>query len=198
MVDVLLVERRPPQWSGPSSGRRLIGAEKLLRACRASGRRCESIDFGATPFADALRRVRAAKAIVGIHGAGLTNAVFAPHKVCVVELSSWVDKAHKAKWRTSGDYAGRSDSSVPRWSRHISWHVYRLPPEQIISSLSLSDQRKFWSDAPDHSVLNENKVPVKPNRKRDLMLLDAPLYRMTPKDIDAIGNLVANCRKGSG
>ena len=43
---------------------------------RSSGRRCQMIDFGAVPFGDSVRAVRSSGAIVGVHGAGLTNAIF--------------------------------------------------------------------------------------------------------------------------
>ena len=74
-VDVLLVERRAPRWAGISNGRRIVHSAELLQACRQSGRQCTAIDFGAVPFADAVRAVSAARVLVGVHGAGLTNAV---------------------------------------------------------------------------------------------------------------------------
>lgn len=82
-ADVLLVDRLPPAWATPTSGRRLIGSAKLLRGCQRSSYRspstsCAAIDFGRIPFHEALVRLRAATALVGIHGAGLTNAIFLP------------------------------------------------------------------------------------------------------------------------
>ena len=124
---------------------------------------------------------------------GITSASLPP-KVCVVELSSWTDKAHKSHWRTSSTYYGRTDSSVPRWSPLIDWRIHRLPPEQIVASLTPAQQKRFWSDAPDPTMLNERKEPVKPARKRDIMLLDAPIFRMKEADIRGILGHAAACR----
>ena len=85
-VDVLLIARTPPAWAGTTNGRRITNADALLAGCRRSGRTCESIDFGALPFGAALRRVRSARALVGVHGAGLANAVFLPPSSVAVEL----------------------------------------------------------------------------------------------------------------
>ena len=78
-----MVTRAPPAWAGPYDGRRLTNEQALLAACgrSSSGLRCEPIDFGGgvgarAPFAEAVRRVRAAWALVGVHGAGLANAIF--------------------------------------------------------------------------------------------------------------------------
>jgi hypothetical protein len=152
---------------------------------------------GEQSLADTIALFARADVVVGIHGAGLTNTIFTPHRVCVVELSSWVDKAHKTRWRTSGDYVGRTDSAVPRWNHLIAWQVHRLTPEQIVASYSQEKQRHFWSDAPDPSMLNEKREPVKPNRKQDLMLLDAPIFKLTPQDIDAIAAHVVACQRQS-
>ena len=75
-TDVLFVRRAAPPWAGPSDGRRIMRLEQLVRSCRASGRVCDEVDFGLLPFGDAVRRLRGAKALVGAHGAGLTNAIF--------------------------------------------------------------------------------------------------------------------------
>ena len=35
---------------------------------------------------------------------------------------------------------------------------------------------------------------MKPNRKRDLMLLDAPIFKLKAVDLDAIAGHVSSCR----
>ena len=181
------------------------------RLSKASGGLPVVLYTGASNLDDTIDLFGRAAVIVGIHGAGLTNSLFSigasplagpqgitsaslPPKVCVVELSSWTDKAHKSHWRTSSTYHGRTDSSVPRWSPLIDWRIHRLPPEQIVASLTPAQQKRFWSDAPDPTMLNERKEPVKPARKRVIMLLDAPIFRMKEADIRGILGHVAACR----
>ena len=50
---------------------------------------------GAEPVNETIAIFGRAAAVVGVHGAALTNAIFAPSRVCVVELSSWVDKEQR-------------------------------------------------------------------------------------------------------
>ena len=85
--DVLIVTRAPHPWASPGSARRIVGLRALLAACQKSGRTCATIDFGALPFAEAVRRVRAARALIGVHGAGLANAVFLKPASVAVELT---------------------------------------------------------------------------------------------------------------
>ena len=66
-----------------------------------------------------------------------------------------------------------------------------------MSGLSESEQRKYWSEAPDPSIRNEKGEPVKPGRKRDIMLLDAPIFRLRAADLDAIAAHIASCRLAS-
>ena len=63
-----------------------------------------------------------------------------------------------------------------------------------MSGLSESEQRKYWSEAPDPSIRNEKGEPVKPGRKRDIMLLDAPIFRLKAADLDAIAAHITSCR----
>ena len=126
-----------------SSRGRAFNAEDeaaLLKRLHAASGLPTVLYTGQQSLAETLALFARAAVVVGIHGAGLTNSVFTPHPTCVVEISTWVDRAHHARWRTSGDYTGRTDSSVPRWSRYIDWRVHRLTPEQIVASLSQEQQ----------------------------------------------------------
>ena len=50
---------------------------ELLAACAADARwRCARVDFGALPLAAAVRAVRGARALVGVHGAGMMHAAW--------------------------------------------------------------------------------------------------------------------------
>eukprot|EP00966_Prymnesium_polylepis_P333877 7389289-Prymnesium_polylepis.1 len=48
-----------------------------------------------------LRLFARASAVVGIQGAGLANVVFAPQRVCVVEVSTFLGREMKARWRSN-------------------------------------------------------------------------------------------------
>lgn len=85
-AEVLLIIRTPPKWAKAGSERRIQRLSLLLEACRRSGRSCETIDFGALPYGEGVRRVRSARALVGVHGAGLANAVFLKQGMVAVEL----------------------------------------------------------------------------------------------------------------
>ena len=69
--------------------RRLVNLGELTRRCTtALGLDCVSTDLGdeATPFAQRLRLVRSAHALVGLHGAAMTNAVFMRAQSLAVEV----------------------------------------------------------------------------------------------------------------
>lgn len=124
---------------------------------------------------------------MGVHGAALTNAVFAPSRVCVVELSSWVDKEQRKPWRWG-------ERTVPMWSPAIDWRVHRLPPAQIVASMSHADRRRFWIDAPDPTLRDANGgVPPTPSHKRDLMLQRAPTFHVHPSDLDGVALQLREC-----
>ncbi|KAF9636101.1 hypothetical protein BFW01_g6996 [Lasiodiplodia theobromae] len=48
--------------------------------------RVQAIDFAALPFAEQLRIIRTTDVLVGVHGAGLTHALFLPEGASVVEI----------------------------------------------------------------------------------------------------------------
>lgn len=66
-----------------------------------------------------------AQAVVGVHGAGLTNSVFAVHPVSVIEISTFTEP--RRPWRDSG-YVLR------RWHKAMRWHTMYIPAETFISS----------------------------------------------------------------
>ena len=86
VVDVFFITRTPPTWAEAGTARRLTTLPGLLAGCRRSGRACETIDFGRQSFAEGLRKVRRARSLVGVHGAGLANAIFLPPRSVAVEI----------------------------------------------------------------------------------------------------------------
>ena len=75
--------RRAPLRLPP---RTLVSAAALLAGCRHSGRRCGAVSFEGMPFLQVLATVRAAHALVGVHGAGLANAAFMREGSTLVEI----------------------------------------------------------------------------------------------------------------
>ena len=69
--------------------RRLTNLEALVSQCNSELRmRCETADLddARQPFAERLRRLRRASALIGVHGAAMTNAVFMRPTAIAIEI----------------------------------------------------------------------------------------------------------------
>ena len=70
------------------STRRLLNQDSHLAALRAHipHLKVQSIDFASLSFAEQIKAVRDTDILVGVHGAGLTHAMFLPESAVVVEI----------------------------------------------------------------------------------------------------------------
>lgn len=70
------------------STRRLLDQDSHLAALRAHipHLKVQSIDFATLSFAEQIKAVRGTDILVGVHGAGLTHAMFLPESAVVVEI----------------------------------------------------------------------------------------------------------------
>lgn len=89
------------------------------------------IYHGSEPALSTLLLFATASSVVGVHGAGLLNSVWAPHAVCVVELTSHVDDHGRVAWRSCGRSSRDGKSygvlDVRPWSPHLKWSLRVLP-----------------------------------------------------------------------
>jgi len=132
---VLLITRRGASVTSTSlqrNGTRAFAAEALA-ALRARLRRLRPpsvvIEYsGHEDVRSTVALFSRARAVVGVHGAGHANVLFAlSSRVAVVELSTWLDAARSVPWRSNGGV-------LSRWSTAIEWRTHRLPTEAFIAS----------------------------------------------------------------
>ena len=88
-----------------------------------------------------------ASAIVGVHGAGLVNAVFTSTPACVVEISTWL-------WHTHSPWRSNRDGVLPWTSERIHWITHRLPWPEFIAG---ETERQKCARPPAHRL--ELKIP---------------------------------------
>ena len=90
-----LVSRTPPPWSKPPAQRAITTAARLLADCAAARIRrslepaaapCSMINFERSTFASTLEQLQRTSILVGMHGAGLANAIFLPPGGLLVEV----------------------------------------------------------------------------------------------------------------
>lgn len=80
----ILFERRTAKGM---KGRALGNVDELLASCSLDGTlECEAHSFGLEGLAEDMRRVRRADVLVGLHGAGLTNAWFMRRRSVLIEV----------------------------------------------------------------------------------------------------------------
>ena len=84
---------------------------------------------GQESMATTLRMFADARAVVGVHGAGLANALFALAPVTVLEIGTYLSPTGtptgRAEWRSNGMLALLSPA--------IDWILYRLPYEEFVT-----------------------------------------------------------------
>lgn len=138
-----------------------------------------------------------ADAIVGYHGAGLINAVFAPNPICVVELSTYSSTGHgwsrQAAERCNTSMRFPVGSSEPtlarvitwrsnrddvrRWNPKLDWRTHRLQLQQLLDA-------NHWPCAallPMHT------------RTRDLQIKVLRFVGLSNADVDNVANHLIPC-----
>jgi capsular polysaccharide biosynthesis protein len=80
--------------------RSIINFDKLLTQLKTQTPSEEWVVFDRLPFKETVELFSRAKMIVGAHGAGLTNMIFAPNKIPVIELSP-SDEVNLCYWHLS-------------------------------------------------------------------------------------------------
>lgn len=111
-----------------------------------------------------------ARAVVGVHGAGHANVLFAlSARVAVVELSTWLDAARVVPWRSNGVLA--------RWSTSIDWRTHRVPSEAFIASAH--ERRAFYA-------LQAYKGP----NSRDLFLTTVSSVAVPAADVSSVADFI--------
>jgi capsular polysaccharide biosynthesis protein len=80
--------------------RSILNFDELLIQLKANNPSEEWVVFDRLPFKETVELFSRAKMIVGAHGAGLTNMIFAPKKIPVIELSP-SDEVNLCYWHLS-------------------------------------------------------------------------------------------------
>ena len=140
-----------------------------------------------------LRLFARARAVVGVHGAGNTNAVFAVLSVCVCEISTyvlWKDGAaswgetsakptHAAAnvrqlWRSTADV-------IPKWSPRIDWTTFHLPADEFIAD---ARERAWFASY-------RNNTRARTALRRDRFLSTISAVGLSPASIQQIVQRIA-------
>ena len=181
---IVLISRSPKLWSALHNSRVHRGwTEDTRKALLGTldavpGASVEELD-GTEDMATQLRVFQRAAAIVGVHGAGMTNAPFATRPVCVVELGAWLNMKNG-----QGQFEWRSSGMIAHWSPDtMHWILYRLPPQDILPRES---QKGFF--ALPSSAGSDSKAS---GMTRDQYLLDVPRLQVPASHPAHIARLVA-------
>jgi len=88
---------------------------------------------GAVSIPDTIRLFMNAAGTIGYHGAALVNALFTTRPSCIMEISTYLDKAGNSEWRTN------------KWlaTEHalLSWHTIHI---QIQTLLTVNGEKLPW------------------------------------------------------
>lgn len=119
-----------------------------------------------------LRVFVAAVALVGYHGAGFVNSLFASRKQCLFEVSTYSDLNSTVGWR--------SNILLNKVSPFLVWHIYRIPLQQVLLTNHLE-----WNNLTDGQ---RNKI--------DHFIKDLPWVPMVPSDVHEMTDRLKNCLTG--
>jgi hypothetical protein len=77
-----------------------------------------------------------ARAVVGVHGAGHVNALFAVNPCVVIEIGTWLDHERHVSWR--------SNAALEGWTRMMHWMTHRVPIVDFLRAVSELERERFW------------------------------------------------------
>ena len=161
-------------WTGEARKALLDGLGTL------PGASVEELD-GTEDMATQLRMFQGAAAIVGVHGAGMTNAPFATRPVCIVEIGAWLNVKFG-----QGLYEWRSTGMISHWSPDLMhWIMYRLMPQELLPP----EYRNAYFRLRPHSEGDGGLGGGQGTR--DHYLLDVPRLQVPARHVRAITDLVA-------
>lgn len=105
------------------NGRRLSGAEHLVRAAEACGFATAQLDLAALPFAEQLQAVANSSVFMGVHGAGLTFLLALPPWGVSVELQPYKFDASAMYYHVFGNWAAAAGRTHLVWHNTNPWHA---------------------------------------------------------------------------
>lgn len=151
---VVLLVRKPP--------RAMRDWRDVAHRLNVATARDVRLYHGHESLVETVRLFAGSRVVVGYHGAGLVNAVFMPHRACVIEVSTYMASASEqlpatgpanlskhvghyidfagAKWRTN-------EPGIAPWNPRLAWTVYRLPLAQVLAANNVT--RWTWRRYPD-------------------------------------------------
>ena len=86
---------------------------------------------GDASILDTIRLFAGAAAVVGYHGAGVTNSLFMPNQACVTEMSAYCDAEHRTVWRNCGE-------CVTQWTPWLRWKLHKIPFRDMLEANGLA------------------------------------------------------------
>jgi hypothetical protein len=122
-----------------STTRMFIQSEELVEAL--GGRDAVRVYHGTETVLDTISLFRSARAIVGYHGAGLANAVFARNGTRVIEITTWMGlNSTSPSWRSVA-------SRVAKWGNYTT-HIVRVP----LANQLAANHEAYRQEDPDHFI----------------------------------------------
>ena len=181
--------------------------ERLHQALAGASSRQVRIYHGNESDRETVALFAAAAFSVGWHGAAMANLAFTPHRLCSVELSTFVDLNGSLPWRCN---------TCPPWSRvtpigerlyNSSFHVHHLPIESVIyanaenASLPggrMCDRHGCVTDWADWhlqlATLSRYQDPGRSSKILDIALKHMRLVPLSSETIASVANLFARCQ----
>jgi len=123
---------------------------------------------GKASIADTIKLFMNAAGTIGYHGAALVNALFTARSSCIMEITTYIDKAGKMEWRTNEWLATEHT--------RLSWHKIHI---DIQTLLTINGQNLPWY------------VPGRSKWVKNLHYVD-----LLDSDVAAIGEGLKTCLDG--
>jgi hypothetical protein len=153
-MDIVLVTRTGAREFGAQSpGSSFLDGTGMAARLGRAGRKVVTYR-GDASILDTIRLFAGAAAVVGYHGAGVTNSLFMPNQACVTEMSAYCDAEHRTVWRNCGE-------CVTQWTPWLRWKLHKIPFRDMLEANGLAPTATVPADR-DSWLKNLLYVGVRP------------------------------------
>lgn len=136
----------------PERKRSFVNDTKLIDALSRSGSCAVKVFDGSGSVKDTISLFRGASAVVGYHGAGLANVVFALNGTVVVEVTTYTDMNGTHSWRTNME-------KVTQWGTYVK-HIIHIPLAELLRANTISHAKFGEVQDVDHFIKGLRYVPL--------------------------------------
>ena len=150
----------------------------LMRALEGIPSAATRLYSGSEDVRTTLQLFARARAVVGFHGAGLVNALFAVAPVVVVEVTTWI--LPRVTWRTNR-------AGVLHWSFNMDWVTHHIDCEELLSSKDLAKYLKLGNQSRERTAV-----------ARNMFLASVGAINISEQSAKIIGRIVQRAKAWNG